>query len=175
MKRWSLPSVILVLMCQMVVTPQSLPQKVTGDVTVLQAYEGSWKLVIDNVATKYSTVSHEEKYLRNDCWHSGSYYACNQYVDGDSKLLLVFTFDATKQIYTSYQVPLDGSAASSGTLEIRDNTWTYPWVIVDGGHAIYFHVVNVFKSPTEIEYRREFSFDRVNWVVMARGKETKTK
>jgi hypothetical protein len=131
--------------------------------------------LIYNVETKYSTASHEQKYLRNDCWHSGRYYVCNQYVDGDSKVLLVFTFDAAKQIYTSYQVPLDGSATSSGTLEIRDNTWTYPWEVVGDGHTVYFRVVNVFKSPAEIDYRREFSTNQLNWVVMARGKEIKAR
>jgi hypothetical protein len=175
MKRWSPASGILALLCHMVLPAQSHPQKVTGDVTVLQAYEGTWKLVIDNVETTYSKASHEEKLLRNDCWHSGGYYACNQYVDGDSKVLLVFTFDVTKQIYTSYQIPVDGSAASAGSLEIRGDTWTYPWEGVESSHPVYFHVVNVFKSPAEIEYRREFSTDKMNWVIMAKGKETRTR
>jgi len=34
-------------------------------------------------------------------------------------------------------------------------------------------VVNVFAAPDRIEYRQEFSEDKVNWTVMAKGVETK--
>jgi hypothetical protein len=43
------------------------------------------------------------------------------------------------------------------------------------GHPVYYRVVNVSKSPRLIEYRREFSTDKVNWVVMTRGNEIRVK
>ena len=144
-------------------------------IAAIRAYEGTWKLHIDTLETAHSKAGHEDKVLRNDCWGSGSYYACNQYVDGDSKVLLVFTFDADRQAYTSYQIPLDGSPASAGRLEIQGNTWSYPWGGAEDGHPVYYRVVNVFKSQALIEYRKEFSVDKMTWVVLARGSEMKIK
>ncbi len=147
----------------------------TYGVAAIEAYKGTWKLNSDSLNTAHSKAGHDENVIRNDCWRSGDYFACNQYVDGESKALLVFTFNAAKNIYTSYVVPADGSPASSGHLEIQGDTWIYPWETSEEGHTLYFRVVNVFKSPSLIDYRREFSTDKVNWVVMARGTEVKSK
>ena len=154
---------------------QAQPSPAGDGIAAIQAYRGTWKLKADSIDTAHSKAGHDENEIRNDCWRSGGYYACNQYVDGESKILLVFTFDAGKRIYTSYQIPADGSAASSGLLEIQGDTWIYPWQSTEDGHPIYYRVVNVFKSPKLIEYRREFSADKVNWVVMSRGSEIWTK
>lgn len=151
------------------------PAPVSKDgIAAIQAYKGTWKLKADTLDTAHSKARHDESEIRNDCWRSGGYYACNQYVDGDSKILLVFTFDSTKNLYTSYLVPADGNAPSSGHLEIQGDTWIYPWESTEDGKTVYYRVVNVFKSPRLIEYRREFSTDKVNWVVMARGNEVRT-
>jgi hypothetical protein len=139
----------------------------------IAAYAGTWKIVIDHVATPYSKAGHEESTLRNDCWRSGGYFACNQYVNGESKVLLVFTYDAEADRYTSYPVPPDGSAAGKGVLEIHGNTWTYPWETKDGEKTTYFRVVNVFTAPDTIEFRQEFSTDKVTWTPMAHGREKK--
>lgn len=153
---------------------QSQPSPAGDGIAAIKAYQGTWKLKADSFDTTHSKARHDENEIRNDCWRSGNYYACNQYVDGESKILLVFTFDADKKIYTSYLIPADGSAASSGTLEIQGDTWMYPWQSTEDGHTTYYRVVNVFKSPKLIEYRREFSADKVNWVVMSRGSEIRT-
>ena len=102
-----------------------------------------------------------------------SLFACNQYVDGVSKALLVFTYDAAADRYTSYPIPADGSEAGKGTLVIQGNTWTYPWEVKDGGKTTYFRVVNVWAKPDRIEFRQEFSTDKVTWTEMAHGVETK--
>ncbi len=128
----------------------------------IAAYAGTWKIVIDHVATPYSKAGHEETTLRNDCWRSGGYFACNQYVN-----------DAKADRYTSYPVPPDGSEAGKGVLEIRGNTWTYPWETKDGDKTTYFRVVNVFTAPDTIEFRQEFSTDKVIWTPMAHGREKK--
>lgn len=138
------------------------------------AYAGTWKVVIDHVATPYSKASHEENTLRNDCWRSGGYLACNQYVDGESKALLVFTYDAKADRYSSYPVPPDGSPAGHGVLEIHGNTWTFPWESKDGDTTTYFRVLNVWTAPDAIEFRQEYSTDKVKWTEMAHGHEKKT-
>jgi hypothetical protein len=137
----------------------------------IAAYAGTWAVDIQHVETPYSKSAHDHNTLRNDCWRSGPYFACNQYVDGDSKALLVFTYDAKADRYSSYPVPANGGDAGKGTLLIRGNTWTYPWETKDGGKTTYFRVVNTWVKPDEIEFRQEFSTDNVKWTEMAHGHE----
>jgi hypothetical protein len=63
----------------------------------IAAYAGSWSIHIEHLATAYSKASDEHTQLRNDCWRSGGYFACDQYVEGVSKVLIVFTFDAAAE------------------------------------------------------------------------------
>jgi hypothetical protein len=140
----------------------------------IAAYAGTWAVDIQHVETPYSKAGHDHNTLRNDCWRSGPYFACNQYVDGDSKALLVFTCDAKADRYTSYPVPEDGNEAGKDALLIRGNTWTYPWETKDGGKTTSFRVVNTWVKPDEIEFRQEFSVDNVKWSEMAHGLEKRT-
>jgi hypothetical protein len=156
-------------------TPQrSADREDVQGIEKISAYAGSWTIHIEHLATPYSKASDEHTQLQNDCWRSGGFFACNQYVDGVSKALIVFTFDAASGKYTSYPIPTDGSAAGSGRLEIQGNVWTFPWEAKDGDKTTYFRVVNVFTAPDTIEYRQEFSTDKVKWTLMGRGEEKKT-
>lgn len=141
---------------------------------MIRAYAGTWEVSIDHLQTAHSKASREKSVLRNDCWNSGGYFACNQYVNGESKVLLVFTYDAAKGRYTSYQIPTDGADAGRGTLLIDGNTWTYPWQIQEAGKTTWYRVVNVFTAPDRIEFRQEFSDDNSHWTLMARGTEKRT-
>jgi hypothetical protein len=95
-------------------------------------------------------------------------------VDGESKVLLVFTFDEQKNVYTSYQIPQGGGETGSGKLLIEGNKWTFPWQVKEGDRTTYFRVVNVFSAPGTIEFRQEFSPDNLHWTLMAKGSEKKT-
>jgi cell division protein FtsW (lipid II flippase) len=150
---------------------QAVPPSPSG-VDVIMAYAGTWKVHGEHFATAYSQVGKEDKTLRNDCWKSGAYVACNQYVDGDSKVLLVFTYNDKDKTYTSYQIPQGGDAAGSGKLQIEGNIWTFPWQVTQGETTMYFHVVNVFNAD-HIDYAQEFSPDNVHWTAMAKGSETR--
>lgn len=79
------------------------PQTASG-IDALRAYAGTWKITIDHRDTPYSKAGHETSTLHNDCWESGPYFACRQIVDGDSKVLLVFTCNGEHDC-TSYQIP----------------------------------------------------------------------
>lgn len=150
------------------------PPEHPAGIDAIWAYAGTWNIEIDHLATANSKASHEKTQLRNDCWKSGGYVACNQYVDGESKVLIVFTYNAKDNVYTSYQVPLGGGDPGAGKLLIDGNVWTFPWQVTEGDKTTYFHVVNVFNAPDKIEYRQEFSTDKVHWTVTAKGLETKT-
>jgi hypothetical protein len=150
-------------------------QSTAADIAPLWAYAGTWAVTIDHFETAHSKASHEQTTLRNACWKDAGYMACNQYVDGDSKVLLVFTYTGKNGVYTSYQVPPHGEEAGKGTLILEGNTWTFPWQSGEGEKTTWFRVVNVFLAPDRIDFRQEFSTDNVHWTAMAHGVETKVK
>lgn len=147
-------------------------EKSTG-IDAIQAYAGDWNISIEHFDTAHSKASKETSTLHNDCWKSGAYFACNQYVNGDSKVLLVFTFDEKSNSYTSYQIPQGGGESGSGKLLIDGNTWTFPWQEKEGDQITWYRVVNVFTDPATIEFRQEFSTDQVHWTLTAKGQEHK--
>jgi len=149
------------------------PPAAPAGVDVIWAYAGVWKIEIERFDTAHSKAGHEKTTLRNACWKDGGYLACNQYVDGESKVLIVFTYNVKDNVYTSYQIPPGGAEPGSGKLLIEGNVWTFPWQIADGDQTTYYRVVNVFAAPDRIEYRQEFSTDKVHWTATARGLETK--
>ena len=151
-----------------------VPAARAAGVEVIQAYTGTWKIQTEHFATRFSKAGTESSTLKNDCWSSAGYFACDQFVNGESKDLIIFTRDPKEDIYHSYSVPADGGEAQSGKLLIKGNVWTFPWEDKQDGKTIYFHVVNVFTAPGAIEYRQEFSEDQVHWTVMAKGLERKT-
>ena len=148
--------------------------KAATGIDAIRAYEGTWDVTMEHFDTAHSKASREHTSLRNDCWKSGGYFACNQYVDGESKVLLVFVYNQTKNEYASYQIPPGGGQPGSGKLLIDGNVWTFPWQTKDGDTTTYFRVVNVFPAPDRIESRQEFSTDNVHWTVMAKGTDTRT-
>jgi hypothetical protein len=154
--------------------PAGAPADKPAGIDAILAYEGTWDVTMEHFDTAHSKASREHTSLRNDCWKSGGYVACNQYVDGDSKVLLVFIYNQAKNEYTSYQIPPSGGDPGSGRLLIDGNVWTFPWQTKDGDSTTYFRVVNVFPAPGRIESRQEFSTDNVHWTVMAKGTDTKT-
>jgi hypothetical protein len=141
-------------------------------VDAIAGYAGVWKTQMDHVDTPYSKKGHEEATLKNDCWKSGAYFACRQIVDGDPKILLVFTCKGQHDCM-SYQIPADGSKAGSGKVVLDGKTWMFPWESTEDGKTTYFRVVNVWTSATTIDFRQEFSSDREHWTVMASGHEVK--
>ncbi len=147
------------------------PEKTVG-IGVLRAYEGSWDTSLQFFDTEHSKASTDKSALRNDCWRSGEYFACNQYVNGESKVLLVFTYDAQKKEYTSYQIPPGGGSPGSGKLLIEGNRWIFPWQTGEGTNTTWFRVVNTWDGEDRIEFRQEYSTDQVHWTLMGKG-ETK--
>lgn len=141
-------------------------------IDAIAGYAGEWKTQMDHVDTPYSKKGHEEATLENDCWKSGVYFACRQIVNGDPKILLVFTCKDQHDC-TSYQIPSDGGQAGSGKVVLDGKTWMFPWNSTEDGKTTYFRVVNVWTSATAIDFRQEYSTDQQHWTVMATGHEIK--
>ena len=141
----------------------------------VMAYAGTWKTEVRHLDTPFSKAGSEAKTLRNDCWRSSGFFACNQIVDGDSKALLVFMYDPKTDRYTSYPIPAGGGEVHPGSLLIQGDTWTFPWDYTEGGKTTHFRVVNVWSSPDSIEFRQEYSADGEHWTLMAEGHEARVK
>jgi len=137
----------------------------------IMAYKGTWKIETEHFKTRFSDAGKESSTLRNDCWRSGGFFVCDQFVNGESKDLIVFTYDAKDDTYNSYSVPADGGGGGSGKLLIKDDIWTFPWERNEDGKSYHFRVVNVFTAPGTIEYRQEYSEDEVHWTLTAKGLE----
>ncbi len=168
-------AILITLMMTAVSTRISAQEQGKAGATVdrILAYAGTWKVETESFATPYSKVGREERTLVNDCWKSGAYLACRQIVDGDPKVLLVFTCSGRDNTCTSYQIPPDGSDAHSGKMTIDGDTWTFPWSTTEGDKTTWFRVVNTWSSSTNIQYRQEFSTDHVHWTPMSAGHEVK--
>ena len=137
------------------------------------AYQGTWKIETEHFNTRFSKAAKESSTLRNDCWRSEGFFVCDQFVNGESKDLIVFTYDAKDDTYGSYSVPAAGGEGGSGKLIVKGNVWTFPWEDKQDGKTVYFRIVNTFTAPGTIEYRQEFSEDKVHWTVTAKGLERK--
>lgn len=169
-QRWLAPSCVAAAVLA-VVLPAAAQSKPDA-VQVLWNYAGVWKVNTQHFDTPYSKASQESSTLMNDCWKTGQYVACRQVVNGESKVMLVFTC-ANAHECTSYQIPTDGGAPGSGKLIIDGDTWTFPWSSTEHGKTTWFRVVNVWSTHDSIEFRQEYSTDEKHWVAMASGHETR--
>ncbi len=146
----------------------------SSGIGAIGTYAGTWATHTTHYKTIYSKPRTEAATLRNVCWRSAGYFACDQFVNGFSKALIVFTYDRAHNIYRTYTVPTNGGAAGSGTLMISGNTWIYPWQQRDGTRKVYLRVVNTFLNANTIAYRQEFSYDKAHWTVTSSGTERRT-
>jgi len=124
-------------------------------------------------ATAHSKARKEFRTIENVCWHSSSYYVCDQKVDGLSQVLIVYTYDEKDDTYTTYPIPAHGSLPRTGKLTIKGNVWTFSWEDEKAGKTMHYRTTNTFTSPRTIEYRLEFSDDNEHWTAMAKGVERK--
>ena len=155
MNRYCLALVAIALtlgMCPLRAAPES-----PNGLDKIAAYAGTWKGQTENLKTPYSKAGKETAEIRNDCWRSGDFYVIHQVVNGKPAMVLsVYTYDAKTNAYHVYAVPTDGSdPGPPGKLVIKGNVWTFPWQDEHAGKTTWFRLVNVFTTPTNIEYRQE--------------------
>lgn len=164
----------LVLCALLGAAPSAKAQPRSGGLDELAGYAGTWKTQTEHFDTKFSKARKDSAILRNECWRSGAYFACHQFVDGKSAALIVYIYDAADDVYKNTIIPSDGGVTHRGSLFIKGRTWTFPWEDKDDtGKTIYFQVVNVWTSPGTIEYWTEFSEDKVHWTIASKGHEEK--
>lgn len=151
------------------------PAVASSQLDVIAAYAGIWQADIQYQDTPYSKKYEAKYHLRNDCWRSAGFFACDQIVDGVSKALVVFMYDPAKG-YSSYPIPAEGAGAvHPGPVVIQGKVWTFPWQVRKAGKTTYFHVINTWISQDDIEFRQEYSEDGEQWRTMAEGHEMRVK
>jgi hypothetical protein len=170
---YRIPLLTLLILLAAVCSVQA--QSSDASLDKISAYAGTWQIEIEHLDTTVSKAAKETTSLRNDCWRSGGFYACNQFVNGESKALLVFTVGDKDGDYVSHVIPTANGPVSGGALHIEGTTWTFPWDAEDHGQPLHFRVVNVFTGPDTIDYRQEFSRDGTEWTVAAKGTEHRVK
>jgi hypothetical protein len=136
---------------------------------------GTWKTDGQAFDTDFSRAGHDTSTLRNDCWRSGEFYSCDQYVNGKSKALIVFSFNASDGTYNTYAIRSGGAPATSGKLKIDGDTWTYENPQDPGSQPPYFRTVNVLEDFTTIHFAVEYTRDNLHWITMNQGVEIKQK
>lgn len=138
----------------------------------LKVLAGTWKSDGQAYDTEFSKAAKDTSTLHNDCWQSGEFYACDQIVDGVSRALIIFTFNAKDGTYNNYAVQAGGAPARlGGILMIDGNTWTYSSRPDPDAKPPFFHTVNVFDGDSTIHYKLEFTRDNKTWTTTREGIE----
>lgn len=137
----------------------------------ISVYAGAWKSRIVHYQTTYTKAHVETTNVRTDCWRSGSYYACDQFIDGRSAAFIVYTYSAAAHVYHIQVIPKDGNLVTTGVMMISGNTWTFPWQYSDKGKTVYIRIVNVFPNRDTIQFHEAFSYDQTHWTTTADGIE----
>jgi hypothetical protein len=140
----------------------------------LKVFSGAWRSESENFDTIFSHAAKVSSLLANECSVKGNFYVCDQSVNGQSRVLLVFAH-AGGDTYGVTYIPADGGHAITGALIVVDNTWTYPGQQSKLGQITYFRTVDIFTDADTIEFREEFSTDNQHWTLMAKGHETRVK
>ena len=140
----------------------------------LTVFAGSWQSNLENYETPYSHAATISSTLVNQCWKAGAFFMCNLAANGESRVLLVFTYKGGDSYGVTF-VPADGSHAVNGSLIVAGGVWTFPGQSTKLGQTVYFRTVNMFSDLNNYDYREEFSTDQLTWTLMSKGHVSRVK
>jgi hypothetical protein len=135
----------------------------------LWAYNGSWQ-----VTKKGAPSGSKPDNLVNNCALVGSYFACQQSVNGALSALLVFVPAKTPGQYFTQSIMPDGRAGGRGDLTIEGDKWTYLSTWNQGTKTTKFRTTNVFTGKTRIHFEQQDSSDGRDWKTTGAGDEVRT-
>jgi hypothetical protein len=139
----------------------------------LRLYDGKWDLVPADSTQKPT-------HLVNHCAKTGSFFACEQVVDGKSVALVVFlpleNTGGNGQEYRTDALLADASAPGDwSTLTIVGSRWVYAWEDRKDGKKTYWRNINVFSGPDAIHFEIQRSDDGAAWTTRQSGDERRVK
>ncbi len=124
----------------------------------LRLYDGSWEV-------RNGSNSAKPDRLTDHCTLVGTYFVCQQSVNGKVGALLVFVPTATPgHFYTDNVLP-DGRSTGRGDLTIDGDRWTYNSKGEREGKTTWYRTVNVFTGSDRIHSEGSESADGEHWTV----------
>lgn len=131
--------------------------------TPLALYNGGWRIQKPGTAAPDNLVNH--------CARTGTFYSCEQVVNGKTTALVIFVpGDAPGKYHTQAVLP-SGEATGRGDLTIDGNRWEYLGKDVEGTKTTWYRTVNVFTGKDHIHYEQAQSTDGTHWVTGSSGDE----
>ncbi len=135
----------------------------------LWAYNGTWQ-----VTKKDAPARSKPDSLLNNCALVGTYFTCQQTVNGALSALLVFVPAKTPGKYFTQSIMPDGRAGGRGDLTIEGDRWTYLGTWNQGKKTTTFRTINVFSGKTRIHFEQQESNDGKEWKTTGSGDEVRT-
>lgn len=134
----------------------------------LRLYDGVWQ-----VRPQERPPAEPPDRLEDVCRQLGSYFACQQMVNGKLGALLVFIPAGRSGHYHTQAVMPEGWAAGRGELEIEGDWWVYSSKAGSGNETVYYRTTNVFMGRDRIHYELARSPDGKGWTVTGSGDEVR--
>jgi hypothetical protein len=155
-------AVFLLLIFTSLMQAANAPQ---GVFAPLWLYNGTWQV------TRKDSSQPEE--LVNECAVIGTYFACQQTVNGAPSELLIFVHAKAPGKYFTQSVNPDGRAGGRGELQISGDKWVFASTWDAGGRTVYYRTTNVFSGKDHIHFEQAESGNNRDWTVKTTGDEVR--
>lgn len=130
----------------------------------ISLYQGNWR------ATAMKPGDGPDL-LSNHCHEFGTYYTCQQTVNGKVGALIVFvSAGAPGHFHTQALLP-NGRAIGRGDLLIEGSHWTYSSQDTEKGKTTYYRTTNLFHGTDHIHFEISHSADGKTWTADRQGDE----
>jgi hypothetical protein len=161
MTRWSIavPVALLILTC-----PVAAPAPPADPYAPLWTYNGSWQV---------TRAGSTPESLVNECARIGTYFGCQQTVNGSVTGLLIIIPAKEPGHYNTQTVLPQGRATGLGELEIAGDRWTFVNSQPGTGKVTHYRTINTFSGKTHIHFEQAVSGDGNNWTVTGTGETVK--
>lgn len=142
----------------------------------LNAFVGTWKSEGNLYDTPFTKMGKSES-ISTCVWSPNKNYliADQIIIKGVVKQndLSIYTYDPQSRKYRFWGVNRGNSRPYHTDLSIDENIWRYTGSFKMEDTTVYTQTINRFISPSEVEFKSEYSFDKEHWITMSEGKEIK--
>ncbi len=135
----------------------------TDPLTPLRLYNGSWQLTVNGTGKSVR--------IDNRCEPIGKFFACEQSVNGQVQLLVVFVPSGREDEYSVQNISTDGESGSKTVLTIGGTRWTYTSKEKSNGKTVYYRTTNDFRDTDHIHFEQFQSDDGQHWKSVRSGEE----
>jgi hypothetical protein len=138
----------------------------------LQLYEGGWQV-------KIAGADKKPDHLVNRCARSGTFFSCEQEVNGKTAALVIFlpvghTPSGALEYRNLALLPDASKPDDWGHLQIEGSVWTYYWTSKDGGNVTEMRNVNRFLDNDHIHFELQKKGDDGTWKTQLAGDEQRS-